>query len=150
MSETKSEDPGTEKLLAIRGELMSEHDRRHGEFFRLSLAMSFASLFFLLQLEQLHAADTRHIPCILILAWVSVLVSGIAGVIYLIQVMIHPLRILDNVRIEPATLPDGSRVVQKILYEDRNVSPSRWIYWLHLASLLLMAVFAAVFHFANQ
>jgi hypothetical protein len=147
---SESEDPGTEILSSIRNDLMSEHVRRHGEFFRLSLAMSFASLFFLLQLEQLHGEDDRHMPCILLLAWASTLASGIAGVIYLIQVMIHPLRILNNVRIEPATLPDGRKVVGKILFEDRNVAPSSLIYWIHLASLLLMAVFAAVFHLANQ
>ncbi len=141
-------DPALPLLQKIRDDLLAEHHKRHAEFSRLTLALAFASLFFLLELEQAYPKDSRSTPCMLSSAWAAAFCATVFGAGYLVLEMTLPLRSLGNVHIKYV---EGSqdKAIDKIYWHWPKQRLANALYWIHIVSLLLLAISGALFKFGN-
>jgi hypothetical protein len=136
-------DDSLEKLLAL-------HVERAREYFRLSLAASYASLFFLIDLEGLLPPQSHNAGWLLHAGWIAAFVSVAAGSLHLTLEMLLPLhnkKLAEDLRGKsfPNEQAYNAEIDSRI---QRNLC---WniFFWAHLICLSLVLPLVCWYKFSN-
>ncbi len=124
----------------IEAKMLEEHHRRYSEVLKLSIAASFAGLFFLLQSEQQSRPPSGLPHYYLEFAWAAFLVSALLGVVALACWVVSPARRLAALEI----IRDPNEKITGVLIRSTLPWYERGSYWLHVALLFIGIVAAAL------
>ena len=136
--------------------LLDRHHQLHDEFFRLLLAASFGSLFFLTQFQPMFPKDTRVLGGLLDYSWLCAGVAVVSGSIHFGLLMLRPMfaerlrvTMINDLCLTRVPLSDEARGDKIKGYLDKCIA---WhvFYWLHLASFTALIVLLTVFKFNNK